>query len=80
MHRAAVRPKLSKAASPSIRKTPEDVAEHLLSVLDDWPRWEQVVEKQVSEIAEYPERGYGQRLMTVWEATVQSHAARPEPS
>ena len=54
----------------------EDAAEHLLSVLDDWPRWEQVVEKQISEIAGYPERGYEQRLIAVWEATVRSHAAR----
>ena len=56
----------------------EEAAEHLLSVLDDWPRWEQIVDKQISEVAGYPERGYEQRLMTVWEATVRSHAARDD--
>ena len=61
-------------------ENPEDVSEHLLSVLDDWPRWEQVVEKQVSEIAGYPERGYEQRLVTVWEAAVTSHAGSAEPT
>jgi len=61
-------------------ENPEDVSEQLLSVLDDWPRWEQVVEKQASEITGYPERGYEQRLMTVWETTVQSHATQAKPS
>ena len=61
-------------------ENPESVSEHLLSVLDDWPRWEQVVEKQITEIAGYPERGYEQRLMKVWETAVQSHATRTEPS
>lgn len=56
----------------------KESAEHLLSVLDDWPRWEQVVEKQMSEIAGYPERGYEQRLMTVWETTVQTRTAQAE--
>jgi len=58
----------------------QEAAEHLLSVLDDWPRWEQIVEKQASEAAAYTERGYGRDLMKIWDSVQQTHAAEAKPA
>jgi uncharacterized protein YjbI with pentapeptide repeats/glycosyltransferase involved in cell wall biosynthesis len=45
----------------------EEVAIALASLLGDWQRWVEVVEAQAKEIAEYPDRGYEQELMAIWE-------------
>jgi glycosyltransferase involved in cell wall biosynthesis len=52
------------------RIRPDDVkatAEELERLLTDWRYWEEAVQKQSREIAGYPDRGYEQRVLELWE-------------
>jgi glycosyltransferase involved in cell wall biosynthesis len=55
----------------------DDMAARLEQVLNDWRTWEETVESQSREIAEYPDRGYERQLIDLWLALRAAPAPTP---